>query len=145
VVSPSKTRDSIDSKQALKPDRAWRIIAGPALTPDQLHCATVPDGQIVAGKPTWASGSYERIEAQNRRALEAHFDKLDAEAVANDFCAACGRTDNLGVTYCHDCRDDRASKPVPVLRPEHRIPGDLSIPAFLRRTPPQADDLPLAA
>ena len=27
----------------LKPDRAWRIIAG-TLTPSQFHCATVPDG-----------------------------------------------------------------------------------------------------
>ncbi len=88
-----------------------------------------------------------RTEAKNRRALEEHFDKIDAEAVANDFCATCGRTDNLGVTLCHDCRDERLSpvgKPRPILRPEYRIPDDLSIPPFLRRDPPRAD-LPLAA
>jgi hypothetical protein len=112
----------------------WRIIAGPPLTPSQFHCATVPDGPNCQ----WEDGSYKRLEAQNRRALEAHFDKLDAEAVANDFCASCGRTDNLGVTLCHDCIDiNAAPKPAPVLRPEHRIPDDLSIPPFLDRRPQQ--------
>jgi hypothetical protein len=110
----------------------WRIIAGPPLTPSQFHCATVPDGPDCQ----WTDGAYERIEAKNRRTLEAHFDKLDAEAVANDFCASCGRTDNLGVTLCYDCRDERSIvKPAPILGQQHRIRDDLSIPPFLDRRP----------
>lgn len=29
-------------KSGLEPDRAWRIIAGPALNPSTFHCATIP-------------------------------------------------------------------------------------------------------
>jgi hypothetical protein len=47
------------------------------------------------GLPTWEGGAYQRIETRNRAALEAHFDKLDAEAVALDFCTSCGRDDDL--------------------------------------------------
>jgi hypothetical protein len=84
---PSKTPDFIGPKEALKPDRAWRIIAGPALTASQLHCATAPNGEIVDGKPTWDGGRYERIEAQNRKALKAHFAKAaeEAEIEANGY------------------------------------------------------------
>ena len=31
-------------------DRPWRIIAGPELTPSQLHCAAVPDGPSCNGR-----------------------------------------------------------------------------------------------
>jgi hypothetical protein len=110
----------------------WRIVAGPPLTPNQFHCATVPDGPDCK----WEGGSYERLEAQNRRMLEKHFDQLDAEAVANDFCAACGRTDNLSVTLCYGCLDKRSRPtPVPISGQQHRIPDDLSIPPFLDRHP----------
>jgi hypothetical protein len=52
-----------------------RRVAG-EISPDALHCATVPDGP----GGSWGSGSVERIEAQNRRALKAHFAKLDEKA-----------------------------------------------------------------
>jgi hypothetical protein len=39
--SISETHDFIDSKQALKPDRGWFIVAGPKLTPSQFRCAIV--------------------------------------------------------------------------------------------------------
>jgi hypothetical protein len=48
-----------------KPDRAWRIMAGPELTPGQFRAATVPDGSNCQ----WKGGSFDRIEAQNRREL----------------------------------------------------------------------------
>src|SRR5262249_40890178 len=47
----------------------WGQIAGPPLTPNQLHCATIaerPDS-------TWRGGEYERIEVKNRAMLKAHF------------------------------------------------------------------------
>jgi hypothetical protein len=53
-----------------KSGRAWRQVAGPKLSPSQFHCATVPDG-----------GAYERIEAENRAVLKAHFAKLAKECL----------------------------------------------------------------
>jgi hypothetical protein len=39
--------DSIGAKEAAKLDVAWRIVAGPELTPMQLHCATVGGKEAV--------------------------------------------------------------------------------------------------
>ena len=41
VSLASKTSNSIGSKRPLKPDRAWRQLAGAKLTPSQLHCGLV--------------------------------------------------------------------------------------------------------
>jgi hypothetical protein len=152
VVSTPRSEPKPGIKSGLAGDRGWRIIAGPELTPSQFHCATVPDGPNLGpdGLPTWEGGSYRRIEAQNRAALEVHFDKLDAAAVALDFRAGCRRTDDLvdykmtadrWVTICRDClaADRRASPPTP----SHLIADDLSIPQFLRR--PLVQPLRLAA
>jgi hypothetical protein len=137
--------------------KSWRIIAGPDLTPSQFHCATVPDGPDCR----WDGGSYHRIEAKNRAALDEHFDKLDAEAAANDFCAVCGRFDDLvdrrmmaadgypprgpdrWETICQDClakrsADRRAWPPMPTPA-QYAIPDDLSIPQFLRRPLPRPE------
>jgi hypothetical protein len=65
-----KTPDFIGVKSPLKPDRAWRIVAG-ELTPAQLHCATVPDGP----NGCWEGGEFERLEAKNMAALRKHFAK----------------------------------------------------------------------
>jgi hypothetical protein len=47
--------------------KRWVQIAGPLLTPNQFHCATIPDGPDCQ----WKDGKhYERLEAQNRRDLE---------------------------------------------------------------------------
>jgi hypothetical protein len=51
-------------------------VAGPELTASQLHCATIPDGPDCK----LADGSYERIEAQNRRAMERYLADIEAEA-----------------------------------------------------------------
>ena len=123
----------------------WRIIVGPALTPNQFHCATVPDGEIVDGVPTWEGGSYERIEAQNRCRLEQRFAKLESEACARDaaaslnHCSACGREDDLtdraNPTLCHPCFNERQLRVAVSHRPDLAIPADLSIPPFLDRRP----------
>jgi hypothetical protein len=59
----------------VKPRRSWFTVAGPELSPDQLHCATVPDG------PDWEGGPHQRIEAQNRALLREHFRKRAAECL----------------------------------------------------------------
>jgi hypothetical protein len=145
---PSKTPDFIGSKEALKPDRAWRIIAGPVLTASQLHCATLPDGEIVDGKPKWEGGSYQRIEAQNRRLLERHFAEIktaeDAEIEANGYFTDPERQEVISPdgVKCFVMRFCQAeTKKLDVLPP---IPDDLFIPDFLRRTPAR-DDMRLVA
>ena len=138
-----------------KPARRWRIIAGPALTPSQFHCATVPDGEIVDGKLTWDGGSYERIETQNRRLLDQHFASKQTKPIDSsiwNMCAACGREDDLvdhkvmadgWITFCCECRSKWVmSRQIERLEREARfaelmaeIPDDLSIPPRLDRRP----------
>jgi hypothetical protein len=48
VSLASKTLDFIESKPPLKPDRAWRQIAGPKLSRSQLHCGLVGAKEAVA-------------------------------------------------------------------------------------------------
>jgi hypothetical protein len=143
---PSKNPDFIGSKEAIKPGRGWHIVAGGPLTPSQMHCATVPDGEIVDGAPAWESGSYQRLEAQNRRLLERHFADLEAEACKRDVaaslnhCLECGREDDLtdraNSTLCYPCFSKRkllSQLATALHRPDLAIPDDLSIPAFLDR------------
>jgi hypothetical protein len=128
----SKTADSIDSKQPLKPDRAWRIIAGPPLTPSQFHCATVPDGPNNA----WEGGEYRRIEDKNKAALKAaeqaeikangYFTEPEWREVTSPDGVKCFVT-----RFRRDKPKQRHATPLP-------IPDDLTILDFLdRRTPRQ--------
>jgi hypothetical protein len=131
----SKTPDFVGPKEALKPDQAWRVIAGPALTASQLHCATLPDGEIMDGKPTWGGGSYERIEAQNRRLLERHFAETktaeEAEIEANGYFTWREVISPDGV-LCYVTRFRPLAKNVSGSG-QRPIPDDLSIPPFLDR------------
>jgi hypothetical protein len=135
--SAQKVPDFIDPKRPLKPDRTWRIVAGPELSPSAFHCATVPDGPDCQ----WRGGEHDRVEASDTRLLEAHFAELDR---AMNHCADCGREDDLVdrklVTLCRPCRDARLTAPVVIH--SHVVPADLSIPVFLDRRP---TPLPLAA
>jgi hypothetical protein len=135
--------------------RGWHIVAGGPLSPSQMHCATVPDGPDCQ----WEGGSYERLEAQNRRPLKAHVAEIGEKAAIQrqhmplnirggyrpmyrllkhkDGSEACRAPDPIipGMGY------DR--QPKPKLRHMAQLPDDLSIPAFLLRR--QEPPLPLAA
>jgi hypothetical protein len=70
LESPIKPGIKIDSAV----DRPWRrIIAGPPLTPNQFHCATVPDGPDDKLK----DGAFDRIEGKNRTALKVIEDSVE--------------------------------------------------------------------
>jgi hypothetical protein len=64
--------------QKPKLPKGWFIVAGPELTPNQLHCATVPDGPHCQ----WADGECEQTEAKNRAAFKA---AEQAEIEANGY------------------------------------------------------------
>jgi hypothetical protein len=67
VHSETNSPDISKAKSAIEPDRAWTVVAGPELTPQQLLRATVPDGP--GGR--WDGGEYQRIEVKNAVALKA--------------------------------------------------------------------------
>jgi hypothetical protein len=109
--SISETPDFISSKQPLKPDRGWFIVAGPKLTPLQFHCAIVGAREAV--------DSFAEINANHWRAArsgERGYRLSDVAVVetAKSYPAT-----------------------VAVTRPDLTIPDDLSIPAFLDRRPRQ--------
>jgi hypothetical protein len=77
VVSAPKTSIKPGMKSGVAGDRPWRMVAGPELTPTQLHCATVPDGPDCR----WEGGSWQHIEARNKAMLRAHFREKAAECL----------------------------------------------------------------
>jgi hypothetical protein len=134
--------ESIESgvRKPLKPDRAWRIVAGPELTPNKLHCATIPDGPNCR----WEGGAYQRIEAKNRADLEAH---AQAEIEANgyftepqwrEFISPDAFERYHGKSWVTCFKRSAASPPMPTPA-QYLIPDDLSIPDFLRRPLPQPE------
>ena len=152
VIPNSPRRVEIASGNSIEsglPERGkdppgWRIVAG-ELSPDQFHCATVPDGPLREGKPRWAGGSFERIEAENRRTLKA----------ANDKALIQPRHMPVNIGYLPNYRvlknnngSDAGKHPDPVIpgfgydrhaarkcgeRAKVPLPDDLSIPDFLAR------------
>jgi hypothetical protein len=144
VERPQRSADKSGINVGDLRSRPWRIVAGATPSPSTLHCATVPDGSGCR----WKGGDYERIDARNRRLLEAHFDKLDSTAV--DHCTVCGRDDDLvdhkiadcWITTCRDCRAKSAAALAPPRDQKFQadldayraqIADDLSVPPFLKR------------
>ena len=105
--SISETPDFIDSKQPLKPDRGWFIVAGPELT--QFHCAIVGAREAVDGFAVVNAAHWRAATAGERGYRRP--DAVTVEAPASSSTSSAKR---------------RAMLP---------IPDDLSIPAFLDRRP----------
>jgi hypothetical protein len=128
----AKNADEMGTKTDAQSDRAWRIIAGPQLTPNQFAAATIPDGP----ECKWADGEYERIEAKNRAALREHFVAAEqAEIEANGYFTEPDWQEVISPdgVKCFVTRFRVQALPTPhaTLPP---IPDDLSIPDFLRRS-----------
>jgi hypothetical protein len=109
-----------------KSSPGWRIIAG-EISPQSLHYATVPDGP----NRQWKGGAFERIEAENRRALKQ---AEEAEIEANGYFTD---PDWKEVTSPDGVRcfvtRFREQKQRPGNIPAAPLPADLSIPEFLLR------------
>jgi hypothetical protein len=117
-------------KTADKADRQWRTVAGPPLGPRNLAAATVPDGPGMVRE----GGAFEASEARSRTALDAFFANRTVPPI-NDWCAICGRLDDLKDIRVGDdwkvvCYGCHSKKPEPA---PSNIPDDLSIPGYLRR------------
>jgi hypothetical protein len=142
VKSDSKTPIKPHGFEPHKPGRPWFIVTGPELTRSQLHCATVGDGEVVDGKPTWNEGSYERLEAHNRRTLEA---AEKAEIEANGYFTDPDWRKIISPDGVRCLVTRFAKAPETKRRAMPPIPDDLSLPAFLCRQLPQALEQALAA
>jgi hypothetical protein len=104
---------------------SWRIVAGPGLTPSQLHCATVPDGPNCE----WSGGEYERIEAKNRAALKQVEEFIEWREVISPDGVRCF------VARCREviARVDGVPSDWRPCAPRNPVLDDLSIPDFLKR------------
>ena len=87
--NPSHTSSAaIISAETLVPQRVlsaskavgWRIVAGPALSPDVFQAATAPDGPS-----QWSGGSFQRVEAGNRALMRKHADAEHHRSIRHAF------------------------------------------------------------
>jgi hypothetical protein len=62
TVSPLRNPIKSGIKTGGLADRPWRIVAGPVISANVYHCATVPDGPDCQ----WKDGAYERAIERTR-------------------------------------------------------------------------------
>jgi hypothetical protein len=136
AITPLENSIKSGIKSGVADGRPRRIVAGPPLTPSQLHCATVPDGPGCR----WEGGEYQRLEARNRALPRKHVSEQAAKCliqphhspvnVLGGYRFPDAPVVDLGVPTAPEAR-----KPTPPM-----LIGDpLEIPNFLRRNPPQAE------
>lgn len=130
TLATQETPDSIGSKTPIGTDRAWHIVVG-ELTPQQFHCATIPDGPSCQ----WRGGGYQQIESRNRAPLREQFRNPKAVIQPNTPPA------NIlgGYRFPTAPAIDLPAAPVVKTVPGSSaliatIPEDLSIPGFLKHT-----------
>jgi hypothetical protein len=152
VVSTPKNAANTGIKSPVADGRGWRIVAGPPLTPSQLHCATVPDGPDLGldGLPTWEGGSFQRIEARNKAMLRAHFREKAAECLIQPHHPPVNVLGGYKFPDAPavDLTPIEQETPIPTTNPLYPEPGvdPLEIPRFLRRPLPRSErDYRLAA
>jgi hypothetical protein len=85
AISSAKKSVNKGPERPIDDERAWRIIAGPELTADQLRAATVPDGP----NGRWARAAYQVSTParptdqpsidQSKAAVQAWLDALSEE------------------------------------------------------------------
>jgi hypothetical protein len=119
-----------------KPDRGWRQIAGPALSPRTFAAATVPDGPGAS----WEGGNIDRLSGKNGDALAAAAET--AIAAAGEFTKPVWREvisrDGVRclVTRWRNLKPlsiPKSQRPWTMTMTITPVPSDLTIPDFLRR------------
>jgi hypothetical protein len=145
--APNGSRNPIKPgiKSADFDDRPWHIVAGPPLTPNQFHCATVADGPDCQ----WKGGEYERLEGKNRAALRAHFRELAEQCliqphhppadVLGGYRFPGAPTIDLSPLPADDTLKRSSWTPC---APSVPVADDLSIPDFLKREPAAVSESP---
>jgi hypothetical protein len=117
VSLASKTPVFIGSKPPLKPDRAWRQIAGPKLSPSQLRCSLV--------------GAKEAAEAnQNNR---AYWREHNAKTLIQPHHPPVNILGGYNFPDAPDVKLREEKKPRLSLTAFPRPDANLDIPNFLRR------------
>lgn len=138
IPAAFKPVQEVPVNRASKP-ASWRTIAGPEPTPNELHCATFPDGPNC----DWQDGRYQRAEAANRALLKEHFARLSAKAQIqrhhapvnilgghrSAWRAARPPYEILAITPDIDLSPIVSTRHVSTIK----LDDDLSIPPFLRR------------
>ena len=130
-TSPPKVRVKWGFISRLFRCRPWRQVAGPDLGPNS-SAAVVPDGPDCQ----WKGGTFERLEAQNRAALQAHFVKLampPANLLGGYRFSGASTAAEFGLIKIEPVKSASIDL---INRPDLIIPDDLSIPEFLKRTDP---------
>jgi hypothetical protein len=128
AISPIKKPVNKGLNRPKASDRAWRSIAGPELTADQLRGATLPDGP----NGGWEGGEYRRIELRNKTRRREHF----AEQAANCLIQPHHPPVNIlgGYRFPGAPAIDLRPTTFVAAKPHTIVAGDgLDIPNFLRR------------
>ena len=147
LENPLKPGVKTGLKPRSDPGRPWHRVAGPSLSPRTFAAAVVsdvipdgPDGQ-------WVGGSFERIEAENRKRLKEHLAKLAKDCL---YQRDTPPTNLLGGYTCPgaptaadlDLAKSTATVPDKIAAETARliatIPANLSILNFLKRPPPES-------
>jgi hypothetical protein len=133
LENPIKPGVKIGLKGGSDPGRPWRQVAGPVMGPRSFTAAIVPDGP--GGQ--WAGGSFERIEAENRKRLEAA-DLVEIEGGGEFTDSGWSEVASLDGVKCFATRfrtprvtEEFSAETAALIA---SIPADLSIPNFLKRT-----------
>lgn len=147
LENPLKPGVKTGLKPRSDPGRPWHRVAGPSLSPRTFAAAVVsdvipdgPDGQ-------WVGGSFERIEAENRKRLKEHLAKLAKDCL---YQRDTPPTNLLGgykfpgapTAADLDLAKSTATVPDKIAAETARliatIPANLSILNFLKRPPPES-------
>jgi hypothetical protein len=116
----AKEPDFIGAKAAPKPDRAWRIIAGLALSPSAFHSATLAPDRRTAAELT-------RRHKQFYRGASATLIGLTDPPI--------NILGGFKFWNAPTVEWNRLTPPEQTIPPDLPIPADLSVPDFLRRLP----------
>lgn len=121
--------DFVDSKSPIKPDRAWRIVAG-EISPSALHCAVVGAGEAVEASNRTNARHWREANARAEATCLIKRDDSPVNIVGGYKFPGAPAIDLNPRAARHDYTIEEQTRLAGLLK---EIPADLSIPEFLRR------------